>query len=507
MDSLLEKRTVPVARVLLDMHQEYVLSGDFVLPDYCPDVAVVLKCTVTPRIHSRQWNGDQLLLDGMATVRVLYLDEERQCVRAADFSQPIACSFAAGAGLEQPAVFLEVTPDYVSCRAIGPRRLEVRGSLQIHGRADGRGELELAQADETEKLHIRSTEEALLIPGKTAEKTLSVDETVELEPGQPEAERLLSCDCRATVLEYKLLSEKAIVKGQLCCHVLYAPVDTPQAIEAADFLLPFSQILDLEGAQEGLSCVADVSVLSDRQRITVNAEGKSRGIELNVKLLVQCQLYQPVTVPLLLDAYRTDCPVETESREITLESLCGAVNRTVTVQKNLPLPDGEPEKILDAWVWPGALEGEAANGTATLTGSMTVAMLTVDREGFVAYYEKPETFSVDCALDGERVTGKAQTMSVSYGVVSGQLELRIGMALQLRCGRTRRQAVLERLIAKTEQSYPPEKACLKLYYAQAGESVWNIARHCHTAPTEICRENALNGDSLTEPTVLVVPLR
>ena len=64
MEQICRKQTVAVSRPVMDVQEEYTLSGDFVLPEYCPDVAVVLKCLITPYIVSRQWSGDQLMLSG-----------------------------------------------------------------------------------------------------------------------------------------------------------------------------------------------------------------------------------------------------------------------------------------------------------------------------------------------------------------------------------------------------------------------------------------------------------
>ena len=117
MDGLLRRQTVTVSRSVLDAREEYLFSGDYVLPEYCPDVAVVLKCRITPRVQNRRISGEQLQLDGTAAVQVLYLDEERQCVREAEFSQPLSCTLRAEGIGESALVRVSMTPEYVNCRA------------------------------------------------------------------------------------------------------------------------------------------------------------------------------------------------------------------------------------------------------------------------------------------------------------------------------------------------------------------------------------------------------
>ena len=55
-------------------------------------------------------------------------------------------------------------------------------------------------------------------------------------------------------------------------------------------------------------------------------------------------------------------------------------------------------------------------------------------------------------------------------------------------------------------AYPPERAAIKLYFAEKGERVWDIARECHTSPTGICRENGVTDGTLAERTMLIVPI-
>ncbi|MBO5798173.1 MAG: LysM peptidoglycan-binding domain-containing protein, partial [Clostridia bacterium] len=55
-------------------------------------------------------------------------------------------------------------------------------------------------------------------------------------------------------------------------------------------------------------------------------------------------------------------------------------------------------------------------------------------------------------------------------------------------------------------AYPPDKAALKICYATAGESLWDIARRCRTSVEAVMEENHLTGDTLPADTMLLIPL-
>ena len=62
------------------------------------------------------------------------------------------------------------------------------------------------------------------------------------------------------------------------------------------------------------------------------------------------------------------------------------------------------------------------------------------------------------------------------------------------------------MTADEGEAFPPEKAALKIYYASAGESLWQIAKSCHTSMQQVMDENDLAADVLEQDTMLLVPL-
>ena len=94
MDFQVTNKVIGTMEPLFDDFDERPVDCDFVLPDYLPDIAAVLKCTMKPVVQSKQLSGDRLIADGVANIRVLYLDENRKCVRSCEFTQPFTRSKA-----------------------------------------------------------------------------------------------------------------------------------------------------------------------------------------------------------------------------------------------------------------------------------------------------------------------------------------------------------------------------------------------------------------------------
>ena len=506
MENLLHTARVPVTRTVVDARDEYVISGDYVLPEYCPDMAVVLKCRITPRIQSRRRNGDQLLLEGTALVCVLYLDEERRCVREAEFSQPLSCALRGAGGAETEPVRITLTPEYVNCRATGPRRLEVRGAFAVHAQADAAEQISLAEAAEDPALYVQTVEVPVSAPVASAEKMLMISDVLEFDGDLPPAEQLLGGDDTVVVQECKLLTGKAIVKGQILVHRLYTDDSSRGTTHLLDYTVPFSQIVDLDGARDGMQAIAEVSVLSDTVRCVADPAGQNRMLEIGYKLSVQVQVYDSRAVSLITDAYHSRYPSVPERQGLTLRALTGTQRQTATLGRDLDLPSDTLQEILDIRVGVTPLACRCEGGKAKPGGRLAVSLLVRDNDGIVSYYERPEEFELEYAADGNTAEVSMAVTDVRYAVAGGKLNLRVTLLVTLCLWDVTQPQAVTGVTLREDQPYPPERAGIKLYFAGSGERVWDIARHCHASPAGICAENDLNGESLAEPCVLLIPL-
>ena len=339
-----------------------------------------------------------------------------------------------------------------------------------------------------------------------AEKILAVTETVDFPADLPPAEQMLGGDCRAAVHECKLLTGKAIVKGQVYFHQIYTDDVVDGNTYPLDFQLPFSQILDLDGASEGVPCVAHVTVLSDTQRCVDGPQGESRALEVSAKLLVQLQLYTPQSMPVVLDAYHGKCPADLETRELSCTARLGSRWETATLPMSLELPAQPLEEIVDVWVQPVALSGKVENSKAILTGRSLISMVVRDTDGMLSYFERPEEYRLEYPCPGNEIQAHATVADWRYRTADGKLELQMTMVIGLEPAMRLAERVVTQVALHTDHPYPPERATLKLYYADAGESLWDIGRHCHTSPQAIAAENNLTGDRLDNAAVLMVPM-
>ncbi len=507
MDFRVTEAAIPVCESLADLLNELPVDGDFVLPEYCPDVAAVLKCTLTVAVQNRQLSADRLLADGTVHIRVLYLDEERRCVRCCEFSQPFSTSFSLPAVLPNAFMNLSAKTDYVNCRAVSPRRLDVHGAFTLKLQVTCSAQQTVLSAVEGDGVFTRRVPLCGTVPVTCAEKPFTLTEVLEAGDGKQPSEQILRAVTTPVVTDCKVLANKAIIKGSLLFEVLYVTDAVAGKTDKAAGDVPFSQILDVEGLNEEWVCDAQVSLISSDLQIGASQSGTSALISVNAKLVATLRGWREEHAEAVGDAYSARCPLITETQSLELPCLHDVRRDERSVRQTFELPSDTVREVIDAWC---EVSGAGMSGTgdsAVLDGRLLWCMLVCDAGGELSYYERTENFTLSYE-DGCRDTAPEISVCRTSHQINGagKLELRADLSVVRHCMTKGHYTVLKSVTANEEAAYPPEKAALKICYASGGEPVWDIARRCRTSVEAIMEENHLTGDILPDDMMLLVPL-
>ena len=129
-----ENRTFRAPCTVLDTVAEQLTDVDLTLPDYCPDIEKILKCTLNPKIHSKTLSGGQLQIDGECDVSVLYVGREKKTIRCCEHSVSFSQSFPVRDAGEGFIIITKTKPEYINCRALSPRRLVMHGAFSLYAK-------------------------------------------------------------------------------------------------------------------------------------------------------------------------------------------------------------------------------------------------------------------------------------------------------------------------------------------------------------------------------------
>ena len=99
-------------------------------------------------------------------------------------------------------------------------------------------------------------------------------------------------------------------------------------------------------------------------------------------------------------------------------------------------------------------------------------------------------------------------LSISYRI-SGEnsLEVRAGISLHMAVSESISKRIVNEITADEEQKRERDKtAALTIYYADAGENLWSIARNYCTSVEAIKMQNDLADDVISARGMILIPM-
>ena len=489
---------------------EYSIDNEFTLPDYFPEISKVLKCRVIPRVSMCSVSGQTLNVDGNITVNLIYCSPENEIF---GYEQIINFSKAFEIGCDASGAVAEssVKCEYVNCRCMNERKIEVHGAVGIYVSAFKKSVTGIVTDVDNGDVIVRRGLLPATSPVGTGEKSLLIEEELELGQGQPSIRCILKYDAKAVNKECKIISGKVVEKGELNVFVLYCAEHTssPQIYRNS---IPYSQIIDIDGLHENCVCSAKAKVACLEIKPRTSASGETRSFMLTSRLNFRATACCDDDLPVVLDAYSTKYNAEIKTEEIKLEKIQKTLNDTFICKKALD-NIGDISSVVDIWCETSVSEAMVNDSILKVIGTMQICVLAIGGNNIPVYIERPVEFEYKYTLEECKkplgVKAEVITNNVSFNMQSAScIEVSAELCV-IADIYTKEKVNLVTDICIDENNIKPKNndSALIIYYADEGEYLWDIARKYNSSPQEISEINSLQDEILLAKKTLLIPIK
>lgn len=499
--------------VVFDGLLEQGVELDYVLPDYYPEIFKILKCSLTPRVISCNVSGDgKLVLDGIVYIKVIYLAEGSNALHCIDqrytYSKTADLSRKNFTAAAMPMVTVTPKADYCNCRAVSPRRIDVRGAVSCKTKAVCPVQYVLPAIPEG--LQVRTKE--LVCCGKTlsAEKVFTVRE--EIETGSSGIGFIIHSDAVPKLTDLRVIADKAVVKGNVTVSALYGLYDSEHAgcteTEHMTADIPISAILDAAGITDSHITTPEITVMNCE--LTSNTESGLISCELLVKCGVRAQKEETVIIP--TDVYSTECETEFTAAPVRFSTDPRSVARQFPLRASLKLDSAE---IRSVWDCRSELSNPVcrprSDSELLLTGQLCCFAVGLNSEGTPFFIEKQEAFEQPIpaanVTEDTMIDFSACVTDTSYSIKSdGVLDINAQVDLT---GAVRNVSSVEAINSVTvHEDKPKEKEgdfALRIFYSGEGEDCWSIAKRYNTTVEAVMRENDIEDENCSLSGMILIP--
>lgn len=507
--------SVCIDEIVFDGQTEQSVELDHILPDYCPDIFKVLSCTLTPKILSYNVSSDcRLNIDGIVYIKVLYLTENSDNVQCIDQRYTYSKTVDMGrknAPAVEPVVTLQTKADYCSCRAVSPRRIDIRGAVSCRIKATASVEYSLPNIPDG--LQVRQTE--INCCGKTlfAQKQLTVRE--EIDTGASGISFIMQCSTVPKITDLRVIADKAVLKGTVTVNALYGTPDSenPENAGAAGSEkmtadIPISAILDIDGITSSHQTFPEISVM--------NCEllPKPESGILSCDLLVECRVRAQLedTLRIATDVYSTEYDTEFTSNLLKISTEPRTLSQNFTVHTDISTDKGEIRSIWDA---ASELKNTALrpgeNGDLLLTGQLCSRVYGVNTDGVPFFCEKQEqieqVMTAENASDDTIADFTANVIDTGFAIhPDGNLELTSTIELQASLHNIMPVEAVDTVTVHEDQpKHSSDEFALRICYTGDTADCWSIAKQYNTTVKAIMEENDIENCDEPLSGMIVIP--
>ncbi len=506
MDCRFTTQSIKMNKTVHRQTVEHPFDAEVILPDYYPDIHRILKCRVFAKIAQRNIENGHINIDGIICLNLIYSDSD--CgIRSFDMQAPFTKSVDCNITAIDTFVEAECRTDYCNCKAISERQIDVHAAVSMLLTVVSCEDVQvLADIDAPHVQSKRSVSPASSPSGR-CEKYLLINDEISLPDRCPAIRNILRHDLSVVINEKRIVGNKVVVKGEILMDVLYFGEETVECERFSDSI-SFNQVLELSGINENCTCTVKGDIVSAELMPRTGMSGDMRVVSASVKILLCASAYCEGEIPYITDAYSTKYDMILERTDICFEKVLSTLNEKIKIKEFVDIPFTADMQLIDVWNNPQVRNVSLKADGLSVEGSIQICMIIKDKQGEPSYYERIYDFDkcFDLALPNKTefkcvvspVTCSFSLTENGIDIIS-ELNIIIDIIEQNHC----------EVISSAELGEEHKRNCspssVVVYFANDGESVWNIAQHYHTSADAITSTNGLKSEVIDGSKTLVIP--
>lgn len=497
----MKKEQLTANRTVSEQIQNVTLQGDLIVPDKKPDIERVLQIDGRAVVTHREASGNKITVGGVAEFSILYLpDGDTMPVRCIKTTLPFRDVFETDCADDTSIrICTEADVSSIDFTMQNCRKLSLSATVTLVLKAYCQDATDIVCDIESDfPLQIRHKTVKTYSIAADTQTTITLPDKIEVPSGSHPVGEVLKMDATVSGQDVRVLSGKAIIKGNIILKTLYLAPTADAPVQFMEHELPFTEILDLKGVTEDMDCEVDYTVGSVYFETDDDAQSTLLGVE--VTLYVHARAISTASVEVPDDCYSTSADIIPRICEKKIEYLAGTSKTHTAIRGSVNLPDDCPEimQLYTVVAKPFIESTDNVNGDIIVRGTMDTYLLYMTADPALPL------FSVKGEIPFE-VTGDLQA-----GGADPQIECAVNL---INCGFTvtddrsvdiRANAdVLIKLICKENVSLIEDitvneneplvnRASVVICFVKPDECLWDIAKRYKTTCENIAQTNGLD---------------
>lgn len=504
------KQEIGVDESLNKSNLEQNIDADITLPDYCPDVLRILKCAVIPKINSVNVSAGRATADGNAQIKIIYVSSNG-LVNCFEQDFPFSKYIELKDDSEENCVKVRAKTDYVNCRAVSSRRLDVHSCVNVSFNCCKLKKNELITGVEEDFLQMKKCDiESVSVQGLT-QRNFSMSETAVIGDDKPNIKNIIDSSACTVLSDIKVINNKLLIKGDLIVDIIYCSEGEQSDIESFEHSMPISQIIEINGIKDDNKCSVDLEIISLNTEIKTDSSGENKLVDISALIDARVTATSEENLSVAVDAYSIAGDVKLEHKNMSFYLLEESLDETFLCRSQLDLSSVGAQKILAFWCSDITKACSFNNSEFTVDGTFTAHFIYTDTDNSTGYTERTVDFNFKRELKGDIKSFKANpnvqiTGTTATCTSQGETDIKVELKISCDIYSCRDINIISSIEPVESGDEPKRSSSIVIYFADSGETLWDIARRYKTSVEAIQRENSLNDEeAMEEKRMLLIP--
>lgn len=507
-----------VNQVIGEDTAQTVVENDIIVPDAKPDVASILLLDGDAYVSSSDAMQDKVLVNGSIRFKILYVsDTEEQEIKSINTSMPFSYGFDVSGVRQGMLAKVKCDIEHMDYEILNSRKINVKTILKLSAKASMEREMNIASdAEGIEDIQVLKNKFRLNSYLGRNENTITVGESLEVPAGKPTVREILRNDIKISEKEYRVTDDKLIVKGEINVSTLYIGDSEDGAIEFMEHGIPFTQFVDMPGATEDTVCEVSCRIADYSFEAEEDNDGELRLIKSDIALDIYAEGYTSRDVEIIDDTYSPSVRLNLEKESFRMEEFVTENKGQIVIKDTITIPDDNQEisEVFNVISKPGVAEYRITEGKIVIEGVVNnkVLYLVNDSNSPVMCQEAelPLRHSLDI-MDITENMGCDIELEVDHCnysmITSREIEVRTVISAVVRVVNTVDMPLISRITeSPSDDMRLAAQPSILIYFAQSGDTLWNVAKRYYTTVDDIKRVNGIDDtDSIQPGQQIIIP--
>lgn len=509
MNTNLKTESFFIKETLLSSGYDIAVDNEFTLPDYCPPIKRILNIKTEPAVTNKNAVGNTLSLDGVAGIKLLYLDADDSLCSyetAFVFAKNIELSFE----IKNDIIKAEVVADKISVSARNERKFAIKGTLALKleiTKVSEKKSICSEKSDEYEMLCDRMTVSEKILTG---ERNIIIEEDIALSDSHDEIGKIICYYGRIIEDECKIISNKVMIKGTLCVWVTYLSENGYRS-NRIKHKISYSQVCDIDGINESFDCTLDERIVFLEVKCRNNGMDSTKTMTVNAKINAFVEAAYQKECDIVIDLYSTERDVETVCEKIVQKHKVERICENFYAKKSLQFSEGMFGNVIDIWSEAVTTSVKRNEDSISVFGTVYVKMIVNNCSEEIDFAERAVDFEYKYPLGGHLAECEYKadvcTNGIEYIITSDSgIDVSCELSIMLDIFKYETITVVTDVCEHCGAS--SQKDCsVYICFLDEETDIWSVAKEYKSNVSEIRNLNSLDTEQQMVSGALLIPTR